>query len=296
MNGFDASWLRLREPFDAAARDRDLAAHFAAATARRGTRRIVDLAAGSGASFRALAPLIGGDQDWLLVDHDPSLIAAQAAETTRWAERSGWALHDTVEAVTITSTCGEWCMRSSALDLAQALEAVDFAACDGVTTSAFLDLASGAWLERLSVPLIRHGLPFLAMLTVDGRRGWHPAHRADERIDAAFQSDQTRDKGFGAAIGTAATAYLSERLAAAGYAVCIARSDWRIGAGHREMLLHMVEESVRVAEESEPANAALVADWSAERHAQIRSGLLSLEVGHLDMLAIPPDASAPAVA
>jgi hypothetical protein len=139
--------------------------------------------------------------------------------------------------------------------------------------------------------LIRHRLPLLATLTVDGRRVWHPAHRSDAWFDAAFRSDQTRDKGFGAAIGTAATAYLAERLAAAGYAIGIARSDWRIGAGDREMLLHMIEESAQVAEESEPPTTALVARWSAERQAQIRASLLSLEVGHLDMLAIPPDAA-----
>jgi hypothetical protein len=57
------------------------------------------------------------------------------------------------------------------------------------------------------------------------------------------------------------------------------------------MLVHMIEESVRVAEESASATTALVADWSADRHAQIRSGVLSLEIGHLDMLAIPPDAA-----
>jgi hypothetical protein len=182
-------------------------------------------------------------------------------------------------------------MRSSAVDLAQALEAVDFAACDGITTSAFLDLVSRAWLERLSEALIRHRLPLLATLTDDGRRGWHPAQRSDEWLEAAFRNDQTRDKGFGAALGTSATAYLAERLVAAGYAVSIAHSDWRIAAEHREMLVHMIEESVRVAEESASATTALVADWSADRHAQIRSGVLSLEIGHLDMLAIPPDVS-----
>jgi hypothetical protein len=76
----------------------------------------------------------------------------------------------------------------------------------------------------------------------------------------------------------------------------MARSDWRIGADDREMLLHMVGESARIVEASELKMASLVAGWSAERHAQIRSGVLSLEVGHLDMLAIPPDAAAPAVA
>ena len=92
MSGFKADWLQRREPFDAAARDRDLARRFGAVLGdgQNKPRRIVDLAAGSGANFRALAPLLGGDQDWLLVDHDPLLIAAQAAEIARWSTRNGW--------------------------------------------------------------------------------------------------------------------------------------------------------------------------------------------------------------
>ena len=39
MSGFDAGWLALREPFDAAARDGALAARFIAAVVDRAARR-----------------------------------------------------------------------------------------------------------------------------------------------------------------------------------------------------------------------------------------------------------------
>src|SRR5262245_23237889 len=91
MSGFDASWLARREPFDIAARDAALARRFAVALGEGDRpRRIVDLAAGTGASFRALAPQIEGEQDWLLVDHDPLLIAAQRDAISRWAQQHGW--------------------------------------------------------------------------------------------------------------------------------------------------------------------------------------------------------------
>ena len=50
-------------PVDLAARDRELARDFAAALKQRqtGTLRIIDLAAGSGSNFRALAPLLAGE-------------------------------------------------------------------------------------------------------------------------------------------------------------------------------------------------------------------------------------------
>lgn len=292
MSGFRVDWLQRREPFDAAARDRDLARQFGAALGdgQNRPRRIVDLAAGSGANFRALAPLLGGDQDWLLVDHDPLLIAAQAGEIARWSARNGWHCQEFSGGVSIDTGTSNWRARTHTLDLARFLEQVDLAACDGVTTAAFLDLVSTAWLDRLCGLLTRSGSPLLATLTVDGRREWYPALPADVRVHHAFRCHQTGDKGFGPAHGGLATTYLVDRLAARGYKVTTARSDWRISTEHRDMLLQMVDESAAVAHETEPAAAAVFAGWSAERRAQIDSGLLSLEVGHLDMLAIPTPA------
>ena len=151
MSGFAADWLQRREPFDAAARNRDLARRFGAVLGdgQSGPRRIIDLAAGSGANFRALAPLIGGDQDWLLVDHDPLLMAAQAVEIARWSKREGWRCLDIDGGVSVETGAARWRTRTHRLDLANDLEQIDFADCDGVTTAAFLDLVSAAWLERL---------------------------------------------------------------------------------------------------------------------------------------------------
>ena len=293
MSGFAADWLQRREPFDAAARDNELARRFGLALAdgQSGPRQIVDLAAGSGANFRALAPLLGGDQDWLLVENDPLLIAAQAAEIARWAKREGWQCQVIDAGVVVETETVKWRTRAQRLDLSQSLEQIDLSACDGVTTSAFLDLVSTGWLDRLCDFLIRTGRPLLATLTVDGRREWRPTHAADVTVNEAFRSHQSSDKGFGPALGSLATTYLADRLAAQGYEVSTARSDWRIGAERCEMLLQMVEESVAVARETEPTASAVFAGWSAERNAQIRAGLLALDVGHLDLLAVPGDRS-----
>ncbi len=288
MTGFAADWLQRREPFDAAARDSNLACRFGAALGNKPgrPRRIIDLAAGTGSNFRALAPLLGGDQDWLLVDSDPLLIAEQAAEIARWARREGWRCMDTDECVLVVTGSANWRVRARRLDLAKFLEQIDLAACDGVTTAAFLDLVSTTWLDRLCGLLIQLGRPLLAALTVDGRRVWHSPLPADTRVHDAFQRHQSGDKGFGPALGSMATAYLAACLAAHGYDVSTARSDWRINAQHRDMLLQMVEESAAVAREIEPATAAVFADWSAQRKAQIRAGLLALDIGHLDLLAV----------
>jgi hypothetical protein len=290
VTGFSADWLRRREPFDAAARNSVLARRFGAALGnkRSAPRCIIDLAAGSGANFMALAPLIDGDQDWLLIDNDSSLLAAQAEEIAHCSEREGWRCRNTHEGVLVETGTANWHVRAQRLDLAQSLEQIDFAACDGITASAFLDLVSAAWLDRLCGLLTRHARPLLAMLTVDGRRVWHPSQSADVRIHDAFLRHQTGDKGFGPALGSLAVNYLASSLAARGYRVSTVCSDWRITAEHREMLLQMVEESAAVARETQSASSALFTEWSEERNAQIRAGLLTLNVGHLDLLALPP--------
>ena len=289
VTGFSANWLRRREPFDAAARNGALVRGFGAVLGneRRAPRRIIDLAAGSGANFMALAPLIDGDQDWLLIDNDSLLLAAQAEAIARWSRREGWRCCNIDQGLSVETGAGNWHVRAQRLDLGRSTEQLDFAACDGITTSAFLDLASAAWLDRLCGLLTRHARPLLATLTVDGRRAWHPPLPADVRIHDAFQRHQAGDKGFGPALGGLAVNYLADSLAARGYTVSTAHSDWRIGAEHTEMLLQMIEESAAVARETQPAASTLFTEWSEERNAQVRAGLLTLDVGHLDLLAVP---------
>ena len=291
-SGFSADWLRLREPLDAAARSPDLASRFVSAVSARPAMRearplrIVDLAAGTGANFRVLAPLIGGDQDWRLVDHDQSLLEAQASAIGRWASAAGWHCQHSEAGVTVHVDGARWQVRAQALNLQQSLDRLDLHGVDGITTTAFLDLVSAEWMERLSSLLVRAGLPLLATLTVDGRRAWQPALPVDMQLHQAFQNHQSGDKGFGPALGPLAADLLARCLAARGCETMIARSDWRIGAGHPGLLRQLVDESAGVAGETSPSAVALFAEWSAQRHAQIDGGLLTLSVGHLDLLAL----------
>jgi hypothetical protein len=289
MSGFDADWLARREPFDLAARDVGLAQQFGAALGNeRRPRRIVDLAAGTGASFRALAPQLPGDQHWLMVDHDPLLIAAQPEALSRWAQQCGWHCRGIDGGIEIDNGTAHWRAQALHLDLARELGALDLAGCDGVTTTAFVDLVSAAWLDKLCGLLARSRMPLLAALTVDGRRVWDPPLAADVHVNDAFGRHQARDKGFGPALGPRAAAYLADRLAREGYDMASARSDWRIGHAHRDMLLAMIDETAAVACEHDRVEAARHAEWAEKRRAQTQCGL-SLTIGHLDLLARPAD-------
>lgn len=113
MNGFAADWLALREPVDAAARDPDLARRFAAILPR--PARLADLGAGTGANARVLAPLIGGDQAWLLVEPDPVLRAAQREALLAWAWRGGHTAQERDAAIIVMANGSTWRFASLAL-------------------------------------------------------------------------------------------------------------------------------------------------------------------------------------
>lgn len=287
MSGFSPDWLAQREPLDAAARDVGLAHDFAAAIADT-PRRIIDLGAGTGANLRLLAPLIGGDQDWLLIDKDPALLMAQRHEIARWAAQHGWGLSEATNGtVELSVGLARWRVRSQQLDLQASLEQLALQDCDGLTTTAFLDLVSLDWIDRLCRMLSRSPRPFLATLSVDGQRRWQPAMADDLRLHQAFEHHQRGNKGFGAALGIAAVDELALRLDRIGFTVGTARSDWQIAGEHSALLGQMIDEALAVACELEPDAASAFADWAARRHAQVATGALALTIGHRDLLALP---------
>ena len=256
MSGFDAAWLALREPADHAARSRSLAVRFAAAQGPE--PHVVDLGAGSGSNLRYLAPLLPPAQRWLLVDHDPALLAAAAA-------RSG---------ATGNVAC-------RALDLARELPAVP--ARTGVTAAALLDLTSAAWLDELA----RWGgdVPMLLALSVDGRLAWQPADPDDETIRRHFFVHQRADKGFGPALGPDAAAHLARRLEAAGRQVFFEPSDWRLGPEDAPLLGATLKGIAAAV--ADIAGPTACARWAALRRQQVADGRLRLTVGHVDLLALP---------
>ena len=289
MISFSLDWLRLRAPFDRAARDAALARRFAQALRRPADRplRLVDLGTGTGANARVLAPIIGGDQDWLLVDEDEALLGFCAAEHIAWAAREGYGVEKEAGAVIIRSGEARWRLAARRIDLAADPATWLAEPCDALTLSALADLASAAWIDALAVQVERRRVPLLSTLMVDGRRRWQPAAPADTLVREAFAAHQRRDKGLGAALGGAAPVYLGARLAAAGCAVVTAASDWQVGPDQPAMLAAVLEAERRAAGEARPEAVAEIARWAEERRAALAAGRLSLTIGHRDLLALP---------
>jgi hypothetical protein len=289
MSDFSRDWLKLREGADLAARDAVLARRFGAALRRRPDEpvRLIDLGAGSGANCRALLPRIGGDQDWILIDRDRDLIAAQSEEFTFWARRQGYPILAGGGRMTMSVGDARWRVTSLPLDLAREGATLDTLDADGVTAAALFDLVSSDWIDGFVAYLARRQLPLLAALTVDGRRVWQPPLPEDDLLAESFRRHQGRDKGFGPALGGAAPARLSEALGGKGFAIAQAPSDWQLSARDSALLAALIAGEAQTAYAVRPEHQTAIAAWEKQRREQLENGRLELTIGHRDLLALP---------
>jgi hypothetical protein len=278
VSGFSAEWLALREPADARARaaalERGLAEALAARGRDPGTPWVaVDLASGTGANVRHLAPRLPGPQRWRLLDQDPGLLEHASGRC------AGLRAADGSPVVIETQT----------LDLSRA--AALAGACRGaslVTASALLDLVSEAWLEDLAAACASAGAVALFALDYDGRRECVPGEAGDAQALEAFNQHQRRDKGFGPALGPRATDVAADAFAARGFRVQRARSDWWLGPGEGRLQAALLHGWAGAALDAQPGASATLEAWLARREAHLASGASRLLVGHQDLLAVPP--------
>lgn len=265
MSGFSADWLSLREPADQRARNADILDAIEQHFRGRDEITAIDLASGHGSVVRALAPRLPPCQNWHLVDDEPSLLREAAP----------------MEIGTIH-------IHSRLANLAEAVEDVLAIEADLAVSSAFIDLVSDAWLDRLVRTLAARRLPIYLAMAYDGRVTCDPRHPLDDAVLAAFGRHQQRDKGFGPALGPLAADAAVRKLAAAGYQVRCGHADWALQPGETELQQTMVEEWFAAVSELEALDRPALANWGEQRLAWIREGHAAMAVGHLDIWAVPP--------
>lgn len=292
MTGFSADWLSMREPFDREARGiaaRSLALDALASRLRGNdpTLAVLDLACGTGANLRELAPRLKGPQQWTLVDHDPKLLQELPEAIAAWANAEGFIAQAGIRLIRMEGPDWKAQVQVECVDLASNFDAVPFAGTRLVTASALLDLVSARWVEALVERARSAGAAMLFALSVDGRVTWDPPVDGDEEVDKLFTSHQRRDKGFGPALGGEAVSFVASRLDARGYDIVQTSSDWRIegskGAKAKAMLAAMVEGMAAAALEHDPAARSRIDDWMQRRLDVVDQ--TRLRVGHQEILA-----------
>jgi len=266
---FGAEWLSLRERADHRARAPELAEELAAWWEAQGARRIVDLGSGTGSNLRYLAPRLPGPQAWTLVDHDPDLLdrVRPPADSVDFRIES---------------------LEPVVADLARGgLDPVGEA--DLVTASALLDLVSTRWLTALVRACRQANAAALLALSYDGTVTWSVPAPDDALVLAAVNRHQTRDKGTGGALGPQA-AHEAERLfRGAGYRCRLLPSLWKLGGDDAALVEELVAGWAGAASEINPQYAGRIREWARTRVAEVRAGRLRVTVGHLDLLALPPE-------
>lgn len=263
------SWLDLREAPDAAARARELVGLLRHLVPADGPWSIHDLACGSGAMGRWLAPLLPGPQRWVLHDRDADLLAIAAAHAPGSAA-------DGTEVVVETRLS----------DITQ-LGSEDFAGATLVTASALLDLLTWNELTELIHACAGSGSLVLFALSVTGRVELLPADPLDARIAAAFNAHQRRMTRRGRLLGPDAVEAAVEGFRRLGAEIVVRPSPWRLGGAEGELAVEWLTSWTDAACEQEPGLATEADLYRRRRLRQAADGALAVTVGHADLLVLP---------
>jgi hypothetical protein len=264
MSGFSAEWLELREPYDLRARNAAVLDAVFSLLARQPSVALVDLACGTGSTFRALSPRISVRQTWRLVDDDLNLLARVPQSSS--------------PSISVTAV---------PIDLKRELEAAFDHAADLITISALLDLVSSNWLNQLAHEAAARRWPVYAALSYDGRAELSPADPTDRRIVDAMNRHQLTDKGFGPALGPSAAPTAIDAFERVGYTVSHGLADWEFGPTDREIQIEVLSGWAGAAREIGDPPLSEIVDWLERRRGLIAAGRSSLRVGHVDLLACP---------
>ena len=232
----------------------------------RGTPRILDLGAGTGSNQRFISTMVSGrtapgsapalQPAWLLVDHDPALLAQ------------------------VPTASG---IETRCMDLASLDDRAIFDQRSLVTASALLDLVSEDWLRLLAARCSEARASVLFALSYDGRVSCSPADPDDPWMIDLVNQHQRIDKGFGPALGPQASACAQRVFAEHGYRVQCAPSDWAIPTASQELQRQLVEGWADAALQIAPSSASAIAAWRLRRLAHVAAGRSEIVVGHEDL-------------
>jgi SAM-dependent methyltransferase len=262
-------WLDLREAADAAARAGDLVEHLRRRLPPGGPSVIHDLACGTGAMGRWLAPRLPGPQRWVLHDRDPDLLEIAAV--------------DVPDAAADGASVAVETRRS---DITR-LGADDLPGATLITASALLDLLTGDELAGLVDLCGAAGCPVLVTLSVVGRVGLAPADPLDARVATAFDAHQRRMTAAGRLLGPAALAAAVHGFRRRGAEVLVSPSPWHLGPAESGLVSEWLAGWVGAACEHHPDLAAEAASYLRRRLAEARAGRLAVTVDHADLLVLP---------
>jgi len=294
-----ASWLRLREAADAAARAEDLlepVREVLAAGPERPADGLVirDLGCGTGAMGRWLAGRLPGPQHWVLYDLDPDLLRHAAAGMAGAAAggtpvtAAGGTAGTAADGRPVTAADGTPVTVATRRQDVTRLTAGDLAGTTLVTASALLDLFTGEEVAALAAACVRANCPALLTLSVVGRVTLTPADPLDEEINAAFNAHQRRHAAGRKLLGPDAVDAAATEFDRLGARVRVRPSPWRLDGRDGPLQREWLRAWVGAACKQRPDLATAAAAYLDRRLTAATAGELRVVVGHSDLLAYQP--------
>ncbi len=268
-------WLALREPADAAARATDLVEEVRRLLPPAGRAVICDLGCGSGSMSRWLAPLLPGEQHWIMYDRDPDLLALAVAGLPD-PGRVNVESRQTVESRLTAQTRRRDITR---------LDPGELAGADLITASALLDMMTGDELDRFVASCVAAGCPVLVTISVIGRVEFARADPLDGLITDAFNAHQRRTTDGRRLLGPDAAGAACEAFTRLGADVQVRPSPWRLGADQSALAAEWFSGWVAAACQQQPDLVAPAVPYARRRIAEASEGKLGVTVHHIDLLA-----------
>ena len=278
---FSPEWLALREPADHASVNAKVRDALRARFADTDTIRVVDLGCGAGSNLRGTWDALGPKQHWTLVDYDPKLLAAAKSRLTAF----GKAKSVDNDALRLSMPRGAFIdVAFKQADLSTGNFEPVIGGADLVTAAALFDLISASVINQLVSGIVKNRQSFITVLTYDGIASWLPGHPADNSLREAFNSHQRGDKGFGPALGPAATDALAEAFQAQGYRVVRGKSPWVLDRSFLQLRRELDQGFAGAVRETAQVPEAEIDSWLAAR---LSSDDAVTIIGHEDLLAVP---------
>ena len=290
MSKFSAQWLELREPVDHRSRNQDLQTQVIdyltkMKTIYPGIIRLTDLGSGTGSNLRALAPQLGSMQHWTLNDYDVALLNTARATLLAWADSE---INTSILGITVDPSTQikplaiikqnkTIIIEFKCVDLYKDYQVILDEPADIVTAAAFFDLVAESWLTEFCSYLSK---PLYTVLSYDGTEKWSPPNIIDTDILKAFHRHQITDKGFGPALGPAATVHMQSILRHHHFNTVCAASPWTMDHRDRDLIEQLAIGTARAVKEIDAIPNHITEQWE-----QSRRQANSCEIGHIDLFA-----------
>lgn len=287
MSGFTAEWLNLREPVDVVSRDQHLVETLRGRLASDKTLRILDLGAGTGANLRYLAPRLGGEQHWRLLDNDAALLSLVPLKLQAWTREQHLTMDIHKREMFIGGENFDCHVQWQEIDMFTNLRDIEFDGTDLVSASALLDLVSCQWLSELGGYTRKAQAAVYFALTYNGYIDFYPRCAADERVRELVNVHQLTDKGFGPALGPAAALRARDIFQKMDFDLALARSDWVIGGNEIELCRQLCDGWIQAARQVSPQENSDLSLWHESRLELFKHDDVAINVGHTDMVGWP---------